>query len=306
MKSIEIFIVCVVTIIGALTRLNWKKDKTKKKMLLIFVFTTIIGALIIAYNRFFIDDKAIDESHNYLLKNRAKIVSLLYIDNIKRDSISYHLKMKNLNPLAAQNIRYVITINDEYDAVDQGEESEIGENESHLIYPASGNVIPVALNDGTLSLQFFIYYISIWQEDTLQHKENFVFFVPSGQIGIKEYEPITKLTDKVLDKKEIDSITIAEQLKKNEGTAYFVVFKKELNKPICYIFNTDSAALLYQTEKQDLIFQKLFANGESLQIKKHLEPDKSKGYIITLAWSEDKYTLQVNKEPEVTVYRRKN
>jgi hypothetical protein len=304
MKSIEFIIVCVVTILGALTKLNWKKDKIKNKMLLILVLTTIIGALVIAYNRFLIDDKAIDESNDYLLKNRAKLIPSLFIDSIQNDSIIFHLKIKNIKPISAKKISYSLYLNDGTESLDLGIKSEIGENETHLIYPTFGNATPASLSNGTFFLIFSLYYNSVWKEDTLTHNEKFDFYIPANQIEKKEYEPIIKFGDNIHSSAEIDSASISEILKKDSGMVFFTLFPRKARQPLSYVFNTDSAALIFNALSYVLTFQQLFSDGELLTIEKQLIPNEN-FYDVCLLWSKGQYTLGVNKEPDTIVYRKK-
>lgn len=295
MKSIEIIIVCVVTIIGALTQLKWKKNKTKKIMLLFFVIMTIIGAVIIAFNRFFIDDKAIDASKDYLAKNRARLNPFLYIDEINSDTVYYHLEIKNGNPIAAKNVTYLCEINKQFSQYEPGSyEGEIAKGEAINVYTPLWTA-PAIINNVDFYVRLYLYYDSIWKVDTLHHQERYTFIIPVKVLSINKYNPTERRIYNVKTMEELLYDQMVQALSDSVGSLEFVVVEEDQKDSVSNIINTDSLKLIYNISRQEIVLHRIFAD-EQLVLRKNLKGYKRKGYHVILTWNHRYYNLYVNTD----------
>jgi hypothetical protein len=247
-----------------------------------------------------------DNSKDYLKKNRAYLSCYLFIYRIKDDSLFYHLELKNGNPIPAKNIRYNMKMNEEGQTV-LDILSEIAKDESYTIYPFQSYVKPTFIGHNPFVGYIFIYYDSIWNNDTLHHSEKFTFFIPPEQINVKKYNPVSKKTEKILSHAETDSILIIEKLKDKDGHIFFSWYEGNITDSIYYFIYTDSLAFLYRHQNQDDVFQKLFVNGDVLTLINPivLTGDKKKSHTAAINWFGDHYSLYVDDDSATTIYREK-
>ena len=299
MKIFEIILVLSLAISSIFTGLKWKILTWKKKT---FVILAIVTATIIALNTTcdYIKENSTDHSHDYLIKNRAHLNCYLYIDSIKEDSLTFHLEIINNNPIPAKNIRYFMEINDISQSENRIFGNELGENDSFNLYSFENFAKPTFVGDNPLAGNLFIYYESIWNNDTLFHKEKITFFVPPEQLSVKKYNPVSKITDKIITMSLLDSIAISNRLKQKDGSVSFAWYNGQIKDSIYYFIPTDSLVLFFRRKHQDIIFQKIFTDGEILTLTKSVIQEK-KNHIILLNWFGEHYTLYVDGDSATSI-----
>ncbi|HCY76679.1 MAG TPA: hypothetical protein DHV28_12235 [Ignavibacteriales bacterium] len=246
---------------------------------------TVLGGLII----YWLTNKQED-----LHENSSKLNCTLVVNNIKGDSVNYSLKIKNIGKSMARKIRYRVVLDD----YQYGQSEQISQNlsvdESLNLFPIP-IVNPYFLKEDIFSLNIFLYYESFSEDDSIEHKNKFTFFVPKEQLFEGEYNPVNSIDsfEKIFTESQLDSLALVTKLKQNDGSISYAFYETSDNQ-LNYFFRFDSTALLYNPQNREMIFQKLFNDGNVLTIKKVVVKRDKNYHIVILNWINNKYSLYVN------------
>lgn len=250
---------------------------------------TIVGGVIVGLIIYLLTNKQED-----LHENSSKLNCTLVINNIKGDSVYYSLKIKNIGKSMARKIRYRVVLDD----YQYGQSEQISQNlsvdESLNLFPMP-IVNPFFLKEDIFSLNIFLYYESFSEDDSIEHKNKFTFFVPKEQLFEGEYNPVNSIDsfEKIFTESQLDSLALVTKLKQNDGSISYAFYETPDNQ-LNYFFRFDSTALLYNPQNREMIFQKLFNDGNVLTIKKVVVKRDKNYHIVILNWINNKYSMYVN------------
>jgi len=259
--------------------------KSHSVAILIGVLSTVVGGVILFW---------ITSERKSLSEVESKLNCTLVINQIKNDSVYYNIYIKNIGKSTSRKIRYRYMIGDNQFSQSDFARQSLSVDESLNLFPIP-TINPYFLQEDYFSINVFLFYESIWEDDTVSHKNKFTFFIPREQLTLGTFNPVNSLdnSEKIFDEKKLDSLAFINKLKQKDGSLTYVFYESSQNS-LSFFFRFDSTALLYDPQSREIIFQKLFDNGNLLTIKKVVEKRAKDYHVVILNWIEYKFSLYVN------------